>query len=364
MKADKQRRAPRERPANPIAKPGGARLSVLAQKASTSQSVVALNAIQTRANLHARPDAPLQRVVAEGLAPGTRVRDATGRRGRIVVSDNNDTDSYSVEFEGSDGPETVARTDLDLDRDAGAGALVEPEPEVEAVAQDVPEFFSNSLKHGVFSGTIETGPNRNWADLHVTGKIGEPANPGDLKAYFQELYSLMAGHHRFSGVVGVLEWHPTGAVVTKQIVELLGSSLGGWFEWAKGFAAQKRRKSAAQKSGVKRQNLAGKIDRDVVPEHMHFMKSLKGAEGVSIGYKGGPISDEDRAILSNPETNAGLTDEQIHTMMNPNMLADTEGAKTAMDAYEEVLMDDQNPVGPSLIITLDYRKLPDLIKKL
>ncbi|MBW4707714.1 hypothetical protein KX928_07935 [Roseobacter sp. YSTF-M11] len=364
MKADKARATQADTATVSVTRPGGTPLQTLARKAKASPSTAALGALQRRADARAGSLMPVQRVVGAGLEPGTRVRDGTGRRGRIVVSDNNATDSYSVEFEGSDGPVTVARTDLDLDVDAGAGAVAEPQIVEDHPPPDDVEFHKTPLKQGVFTGSIETGPNRNWADLHVTGEIGQPANPDDLKAYFEDLYRLMLGHHKFSGVPGVLEWHPTGAVVTKQIVELLGASLGGWYHWAQGLAAQKMRKAAAQKSGVDRNNLAGKMDRDIVPEHMHFLKSLRGTKGLEIGYKGGPISQENQDILRDPEQNKQLTDEQINAMMTPDMLGDTEGAKTALEAYEGVLMDDQNPVGPSLIIILDYRRLPSLIKKL
>lgn len=352
-------------------------LGSLAVRADQSPATNKLAALQRHATDSIAATGPIQRIVGLGLDRGTRVRDMTGRRGRILGPVADDPGSYQVEIEGEHDPEVIARTDLDLDGDAGAAEMPAPDqnvvvPEIlpdvlalDAPAPVGPDFLKTTLSRGLFEGTLEIGPARNWADLHVKASKDGHVDPADLIAIFEEVYEAMAAHHGLTGVPGTLEWHPTGAVVTKQIVELLGGSLGGWFQWVQGTFAQKRRKKAAKRSGIERDKQSSKIDRDLVPEHMHFLKSLRGKEGIGVSYQGWQIPAEILEKLRDPAILDALSQEEVDKMiLPPDMMGDDPYAEASMDAYEAALLDDEQEAGPSLIIMLDYSKLPSLIKTL
>lgn len=219
------------------------------------------------------------------------------------------------------------------------------------------------IHEGVFSGSFECGPDRNWADLHVVGATGGRADPGALLRYFKTVHQLMLDHFKFTQVPGVLEWHPTGAVVTKQIIELLGESIGSWTEWGKAKYEQKKRRNADKKSNLPRNKLAGKISPEFVPEHLHFLKSLKNAKGLSIGARGLPIPEEIKALLRSDKAQH-MKPEEIEALMSPDLTSNSLQGNAALLSYEQALEDPEQEEGPSLVIKLDFRQLPKLMKKL
>jgi len=287
---------------------------------------------------------------------------------RILAGDN-------IEAIAAQHAQQANEQDASSSSDIGAVLSSEPKPKAKKTDKSESAVQEDSappkedgvrkmeLSEGVFSGTYECSPDRNWADLHVVGATGGKADPSALFRYFNTVYQLMLGHFKFTGVPGVLEWHPTGAVVTKQIVELLGESLGSWKQWVAAKYEQKKRKSADKKSDRTRNKLAGKINPEIVPEHMHFLKSLKGAEGLSIGAVGLPVPPEVMELLRS-EKGQQMKAEEVEALMRPDMTSDSPAGNAALESYEQALKDPEQQDGPSLIIKLDFRQLPKLMAKL
>ena len=239
--------------------------------------------------------------------------------------------------------------------------------EAPVLDQEVPDASEQvivvPIKEGVFSGTFERGPNRNWADLHVTGAINGKAEPGALLMYFRTVYNLMLAHYQSDNVPGILEWHPTGAVVTKQIVELLGESLGSWWHWMRANNEQRKRRNNDRLENRQRNNLAGKISPEFIPEHLHYLKSLKNKEGLYIGVRGLPIPDDIREYLQSEEGQQ-LSAEEIEMLLSPDITSDSEPGKASLAMYEQALHNPEMEEGPSLVIKLSFTHLPKLIDKL
>ncbi len=208
---------------------------------------------------------------------------------------------------------------------------------------------------GMFGGTYESDVDRNWADLHVVGELGGSLNPANLKTIFRRLYIDMKAHHAVSGVVGTLEWHPTGAVVTKQIAELLGEALGSWAEWWNARSAKMARKKAdASGENPPRDKMAAKLDPALVPEHLAYLRSLKGRSGLDIAVSGG---------MPLPEGIHDLPEDAQMAALEQSMIDESLAGEARFDQYEAGLLDPDAP-GPSMRIRMAHTHLPKLISKL
>lgn len=218
-----------------------------------------------------------------------------------------------------------------------------------------------SLAIGVFSGTWvtgkdSTGKEQNSVDLHVTGELGKSMNKQDLLAYLKTANALMQSHQENTGTPGELEWHPTGAVVTKGAVQLLSESLGGQT------MSGSLNKTSAQMNAFWRKNnpfssgqqprnkMADRIDKDVQPEYFSYLKALKGVPGVSIT----PITQ------GKVEGFHQLSDEEQVKAFDQNMLEDSNRGKERFQQYSNEYNADPDFV-PSLRIKVDQQHIPALI---
>lgn len=253
------------------------------------------------------------------------------------------------------GPKAMTLGDLitlsqTLDDDAAIETAVAEIQRRRALLPDGQEFAE-----GMFSGTYESTVDRNWADLHVVGELGGNLDPADLRTIFGNLNEAMTLHHSVSGIPGELEWHPTGAVVTKQIVELLGEALGSWSDWIRARSAKSDRKKAdARGDNPERNKLDPKLAPEMVPEHLAYLRSLKGKSGLSIAVGGGMALPEGIEALP--------VDEQV-AALNQSMIDGSEAGDARFAQYEEGLLDDDMP-GPSMRIKMHHKHLPKLISKL
>ena len=200
---------------------------------------------------------------------------------------------------------------------------------------------------GVFSGVYEIGLNRNWADLHITGALGHSIDNSDLVKILKWLYIKMRAWHQQCGVAGTLEWHPTGAVVTKQVVELLACTLGGKFKLAKAFFLQTKRKFTEDKG--KRNKLAALIEGDILPEFFAFLDCLRGVQGIQLVG----------VFIQQPSSYGLLSPHNKMLAKEQNMLEDspqgTERFLHFIQTYPQ-----QNV--PSLKVIIHYKFIPQLIE--
>lgn len=209
---------------------------------------------------------------------------------------------------------------------------------------------------GMFSGTYISGPQINWADLHVVGEMGAKIDNNNLKQILIFLYRKMKAHEEITGIPGTLEWHPTGAVVTKQVVMLLGESVGAWGQWFKAQALKKLRKRKDKAENVKRDKMAQKLDTSLLPETMAYLRSLKGKEGVDISVLAGMPKPDGIRDLETPE-------EQM-AALEQNMVDGTEAGDARLAQYESAMQDSENELGPSMRLKISYLHLPKMIGKI
>ena len=197
---------------------------------------------------------------------------------------------------------------------------------------------------GVFSGEHEVGPGKNLADLHVTGEMGGSMGSSDLIFILSHLYEWLEACHKETGVCGVLEWHPTGAVVTKQVVELLAAAFGGWFGLGKALMLKKWRKMNENKV---RNKFAMLMDEDILPEYFAFLNCIKGIPGVTI------------TAVGIPKNNSLSVAEQTKAFYQ-NLLEETPRGETRFCQYQQQYTSGNENL--SIKVRIDYYLIPKLIK--
>ncbi len=170
----------------------------------------------------------------------------------------------------------------------------------------------------------------------------------DLISILKSLYSAMRECHRETGVCGVLEWHPTGAVVTKQVVELLAGALGG-FKLVVASTLKKWRKW--KEKSKERNKFADRIDQDILPEFFAFLDCLRGVQGVTIiGI-----------LRTKPPNIDSLSNVNKIKAIEQNMLEESPAGSERYSTYKAEYENLAGPV-PSIKVRINYLLIPKLIK--
>ena len=204
---------------------------------------------------------------------------------------------------------------------------------------------TEELPEGVFTCTYVRQLHLNWADLHVQGELGGSIDNSHLISILTKLYTRMKFWHELAGVSGFLEWHPTGAVVTKQVVELLACSLGGGLKVGYALACQKWRKFREK---GKRNKFVQLIDEDILPEFFAFLDSLIGVPGIKI------IG----VFMNKPSYYEHLSNVDKQKFKEQSMLEDNAQGE---ERYRQFKSDYPKGQVPSLKVVIDYKLIPKLI---
>jgi hypothetical protein len=214
-----------------------------------------------------------------------------------------------------------------------------------------------SILVGLIRGTY-TAPD-NKANLDVdAGNADRHLTRADMLEVAEGLDTVMRARLGYANAQpGVLELHPTGAVVTKTVVELLGGALGGsWSKLKAWFARGSRIAKWAKEGKPAIDKKAPKLHPDTLPEHFALLDSLRGDGTVSI-----------QPVL--PGTYKAGTD---HEFFQDMMLTTAEG-NARYEKYKQHAAD--NPghdeedltggtLGASLIVKLTHDRLPAVIEVL
>lgn len=214
--------------------------------------------------------------------------------------------------------------------------------------------IQNGFRHhwviGICNGTIEVNANRSWADFHVTGEMGGSLRRDVLIERLTFIGDTFATAQRFSLVEGELELHPTGAVVTKQLITLLAQACGktGW-SYLAAVAQMKKRKFGTQPD---RNKLAPKIDDDLLPEYFNFLASLKGVAGVRVIPTG---------AMPLPQGIRQMNEQQQVAALEENMLDDSASSNRRFTQYRQTYEAAQGDAVPSMRVHIRARHIAALL---
>jgi hypothetical protein len=204
---------------------------------------------------------------------------------------------------------------------------------------------------GNCNGDIGWSRTENFADLHVTGAIGARLQGpvlGERLEYFQWIFTKIQAN---GGPEGELQFHPTGAVVTKQLITALAkacaSSYSLWYPGALMF----KRKLGGQ---VNRDKLAPKIDDDLIPEYLAFLSALQGVAGVRIIPTGGQLPHPPGIRLMNGGAQVAA--------INRNMLEESPEGEERFTAYKEAYTQSTADMVPSMQVFVKARHIPALLR--
>ena len=100
--------------------------------------------------------------------------------------------------------------------------------------------------------------------------------------------------------------------------------------------------------------MAEKLDGWMVPEHMAYLRSLKGKAGIDIAVLAG---------MPKPPGIGALPPDQQVAALEQSMVDGSDAGNARLAQYEAGLLDDDAP-GPSMRIRVDHTHLPALVKKL
>jgi hypothetical protein len=205
---------------------------------------------------------------------------------------------------------------------------------------------------GNCNGDIWWSRAENAADLHVTGAIGASLRSDVLAErleYFRFIFSRVEAN---GGPEGELQFHPTGAVVTKQLITALAKACGSSFSLLyPGALMYKRKKLGAR---VERNKLAPKIDADLLPEYFGFLGVLKSVPGIRIIPTGGllPLPPGIRDMVGQAQVDA----------LNRDMLEDSPQGKERFTAYQKAYTESEADMVPSMQVFVKARHIPALLK--
>jgi hypothetical protein len=205
---------------------------------------------------------------------------------------------------------------------------------------------------GNCNGDIWWSPAENGADLHVTGEIGASLRSDVLVErleYFRFIFSRVQAN---GGPEGELQFHPTGAVVTKQLITALAKACGSSFNLMYPGALMLKRKKFGGK--VERNKLAPKIDADLLPEYFGFLGTLKSLPGIRIIPTGGllPLPPGIRTLVGQAQVDA----------LNRNMLEDSPQGKERFTAYQKAYTESEEDMVPSMQVFVKARHIAALLK--
>ncbi|MFA0964936.1 DUF4157 domain-containing protein [Roseivirga sp. BDSF3-8] len=227
----------------------------------------------------------------------------------------------------------TASSPLQAKTDAGATA-VQRQAVIQKGSDPIDESKGIPFKFGLVKGTYV--PATNEADMHVEKKSDDTAfSPVDAYRAFTFVYGKMEAQKKKSGREGKLSWNPQGAAVIKMVVELIGKSLGSEEGVEAAKLLQQNRKLGPRPVQPRDENV---ISQDIIPEHMRFLSSARGAEGVDM-----------QAVIPGKDTEQNF---------DSNILADTQAGRERYGNYQDALLEDL-PV--SLRITIGQTQLKSLI---
>ncbi len=205
------------------------------------------------------------------------------------------------------------------------------------------------LIHGTYS------PLGNTADLHVNPGQGA-FTAADMLTVAEDLYTAMDARYRqvpgpglppfpVPPPVGTFVLHPTGAAIVKIVIELLAASLGGTWSTMKAALLQKKRKLGGGGGPMPPDT----IDPSVVPEHVAFLDSLRGTNGVSI---------RPRLPNSGPYGLDPGTQQEREAEADQDMLATSAEGNARYEKYKGAIT---AGVPASLDVSLTHQQLPQII---
>jgi hypothetical protein len=205
---------------------------------------------------------------------------------------------------------------------------------------------------GNCNGDIWWSRAENAADLHVTGEIGASLKSDVLVERLQYFLFIFSRVEANGGPEGELQFHPTGAVVTKQLITALAKACGSSMSlFYPGALMYKRKKLGAK---VERNKLAPKIDADLLPEYFGFLGVLKSIPGIRIIPTGGllPLPPGIRDMVGQAQVDA----------LNRNMLEDSPQGKERFTAYQKAYTEAEDELVPSMQVFVKARHIPALVR--
>ncbi len=221
------------------------------------------------------------------------------------------------------------------------------------------ETQKKEAKFGILTAMVTWGPGVNEGEVHVYDTGQGSLDPRYMMQALDWLHARLKENQKPSGTRGTVNFHPSGAVVTLKLMELLGQTLG------KGALAKNAKKfrTERKKEDEKLKRTYDKQAQNMAPE-MHFeylenLESLVGVQNVKM-TTGLPATDpqdkEDDLPLSNEEI------EKLDKIFNQNMLDTSDDAKQRRHAYIRKIMEpeDEKTLDPSLMVELDVDVLPTL----
>ena len=205
---------------------------------------------------------------------------------------------------------------------------------------------------GICNGTIEVSSLRSWADFHVTGELGGSLDKAVLIERLDFIRHLFTVAGTYTGVEGEIELHPTGAVVTKQLITLVAQACGSSYSNFKALTAMKWRKLGKQ---PERNKLAAKIDDDMLSEYFSFLKSLRGIAGLKIVPTG---------AMPLPKGIRSMREDQQVAELERNMLENSESGTNRFSQYREAYVQSSGEAIPSMKVFIRARHIPALLQVL
>jgi hypothetical protein len=225
-------------------------------------------------------------------------------------------------------------------------------PMAEVWRRIVQRGYRHHWSIGNCNGDIWWSPAENAADLHVTGAIGASLSSDVLVERLEYFLFIFSKVQANGGPEGELQFHPTGAVVTKQLITALAKACGSPFDLLYPGALMLKRKKLGRK--VVRNKLAPKIDDDLLPEYFGFLGALRSVPGIRIIPTGGGLSP--------PPGIADMTGPAQVDALNRNMLEDSPQGKERFTAYQKAYKESEEDMVPSMQVFVKARHIPALLK--
>jgi hypothetical protein len=224
---------------------------------------------------------------------------------------------------------------LEREADVMGAKVIQRVAVVQRGQNPIDESLGQKFKYGLIKGTYV--PKTNTADMHVEHKTeGNDFKLVDVYYAFAFVYKKMQEQKSINGQEGELIWNPQGAAVIKMVVELLGETLGD--PELTGLA--KVYKEVRKNSPPEKQD-ENVISKGIVPEHLQYLQSIRGAKGVEM-----------RAVIPGNNTEKNF---------DSDMLQDTSEGRSRFQDYGAALKE-QTPI--SLRIKIKQAQLGMLIETL
>lgn len=272
---------------------------------------------------------------------------------------------------------------LEQEADTKATQLIKPAPvvhtQLKANQADTPviqavlegtnwNLISQEFRQGLIHGHYR--PPTNLADMHVdqANEENPHATAAHMLAVMEDVYQAMAANYAETEKVGTLDWRPTGSAVVKMVGELLGEAFGGSWNKFKARALKVKRKKFGRAPEGGRDEIV--MSKDIVPEHMAYMKALQGGETIMTTVIPGESRAKMEAFMQdNPQATEDEMQQfqaALETQESQNMLEDSDAGRARLAQYQSSLESGGNTLEDggmpvSLNVQLKHTQLPAII---